>query len=95
MVQERITLLAEFLKNKRNLSGLSQKEVAHHLGYSTSQFVSNWERGISQPPLAVLRTLANLYKINADEMFSVLLKTTVAQVEIDLKHRFYSKDASL
>lgn len=95
MEQNKTTHLAEFLKNKRTLSGLSQKDVATELGYSTSQFISNWERGISQPPLAILRRLAQLYKINAEEMFSVLLQTTVAQVERDLKKRFYSDNVSL
>lgn len=86
--------LAQFLKEKRVQSGLSQKDVATKLGYTTSQFISNWERGISQPPLNTLRTLANLYKIDADEMFQILLKTTIAQVEVDLKKRFYSEAAS-
>lgn len=86
--------LAVFLKDKRIVAGLSQKDVALKLGYSTSQFISNWERGISQPPLATLRKIAELYKVSADEMFNVLLKSTISQVEIDLKKKFYSKDAS-
>lgn len=92
---DNINTLAVFLKDRRVQSGLSQKEVATQLKYSTSQFISNWERGISQPPLNTLRKLAEIYKINADEMFQVLLKTTIAQVEIDLKNKFYSKDVSI
>ena len=87
-----IEVLAQFLKEKRVQSGLSQKDVATKLGYTTSQFISNWERGISHPPLNTLRSLSNLYKINPDEMFDVLLKATVAQVEVDLKKKFYSKE---
>ena len=89
---EEIEVLAQFLKEKRVQSGLSQKDVATKLGYSTSQFISNWERGISHPPLNTLRSLSNLYKINPDEMFDVLLKATVAQVEVELKKKFYSKE---
>lgn len=84
--------LADFLKSKRVIAGLSQKDVASHLGYSTSQFISNWERGISQPPLNTLRRIANLYKISPDEMFNVLLRSTIEQVEKDLKRKFYIKD---
>ncbi|MFN3454731.1 MAG: helix-turn-helix domain-containing protein [Pseudobdellovibrio sp.] len=91
--QEQTGLLARFLKEKRVLSGLSQKDVAEKLGYSTSQFISNWERGISHPPLNTLRSLSELYKINPEEMFDVLLKATIAQVEIDLKKKFYSAGA--
>ena len=86
--------LAVFLKDKRIVAGLSQKDVALKLGYSTSQFISNWERGISQPPLATLRKIAELYKVSADEMFNVLLRSTISQVEIDLKKKFYTKEAS-
>lgn len=85
-----IEILAKFLKEKRVQSGLSQKDVAERLGYSTSQFISNWERGISHPPLNTLRSLSQLYKINPEEMFDVLLKATVAQVEVDLKKKFYA-----
>ena len=89
--QANIELLAKFLKEKRVESGLSQKEVAEKLGYSTSQFISNWERGISHPPLNTLRQLAEMYRISPDDMFNVLLKTTIAQVELDLKKKYYSK----
>jgi len=88
--KNQIELLARFLKEKRVLSGLSQKDVAEKLGYSTSQFISNWERGISHPPLNTLRSLSELYKIKPEDMFDVLLKATVAQVEVDLKKKFYS-----
>lgn len=81
--------LAKFLKEKRTLSGLSQKDVATKLGYRTSQFISNWERGISQPPINTLRTLANMYNVTAEQMFNVLLEETMIQVQADLKKRFY------
>jgi len=95
MTESESIKLAHFLKQKRVILGLSQKDVAEKMGYSTSQFISNWERGVSQPPLHAIRKLANFYKINADEMFNVLLKATVAQVEVDLKRKFYSSDASI
>jgi transcriptional regulator with XRE-family HTH domain len=95
MTESELFELAQFLKEKRVGMGLSQKDVADKLGYSTSQFISNWERGVSHPPLHTLRKLSDLYKISADEMFSVLLKTTIAQVETDLKRKFYVNDVSL
>ncbi len=87
--------LAHFLKEKRSQSGLSQKDVATKLGYSTSQFISNWERGISQPPIHTLRTLAQMYAVGAEQMFQVLLENTMIQVQEELKKKFYSEvDAS-
>ena len=86
--------LAQFLKEKRTLSGLSQKDVATKLGYSTSQFISNWERGVSQPPLSTLRTLANMYNVSAEQMFNVLLEETMIQVQADLKKKFYAEPSA-
>lgn len=40
--------LAELLKEKRLAAHISQKTVAEKLGYTTAQFISNWERGVSQ-----------------------------------------------
>ena len=94
MQQQDGNKLAQFLKEKRTLSGLSQKDVATRLGYSTSQFISNWERGVSQPPINTLRTLALMYKISAEEMFNVLLEETIVQVEADLKRKFYAENSS-
>lgn len=83
--------LSEFLKEKRLTSGFSQMDVANALGYSTPQFISNWERGISNPPLPTLRKLANMYKVSADEMYQVVLETTIEQVKKDLHQKFYAK----
>lgn len=90
-MQQNSNKLAQFLKEKRTLSGLSQKDVATKLGYSTSQFISNWERGISQPPINTLRTLAHMYNVSAEQMFNVLLEETMIQVQADLKKKFYSE----
>lgn len=83
--------LAEFLKKNRILSGLTQGEVAQVLGYSTPQFVSNWERGLSHPPIFVLRRLAELYNVPADAMFKEILKATISQVEQNLHKQFYKR----
>lgn len=49
------------LKNLREKAGLSQGDVAGILGYSTPQFVSNWERGVSLPPFKAVKPLAKMY----------------------------------
>ncbi|MES2963226.1 MAG: helix-turn-helix transcriptional regulator [Bdellovibrionota bacterium] len=78
--------MAEYLKEKRAKANLTQSDVASKLGYSSPQFVSNWERGLAKPPVFVLRDLTKLYRVPANEMFSVLL----AEVESDLRTEFYS-----
>jgi transcriptional regulator with XRE-family HTH domain len=78
--------LASFLKEKRVTAGLTQSQVAEKLGYSSPQFISNWERGLASPPVFILRDLTKMYKVSADEMFKLLM----SEMERDLHRQFYS-----
>jgi transcriptional regulator with XRE-family HTH domain len=78
--------LAGYLKDKRVAAGLTQSEVAKKLGYSSPQFVSNWERGLANPPVFVLRDLTKMYKVGADQMFDLL----VVDVKAELEREFYA-----
>jgi transcriptional regulator with XRE-family HTH domain len=69
--------LARFLRTARENAGLTQTEVAKKLGYGSSQFVSNWERGRSTPPMNALRPLSKMYKINMDELFEHIFEASV------------------
>ena len=62
-----------YLKEKRVKASLNQGEVAEALGYTTPQFVSNWERGLSSPPPNKYLALVKLYKIDRKEFVKVLL----------------------
>lgn len=86
--------LSKFLKEKRLQAGLSQGAVAKKLGYTSPQFVSNWERGLSQPPVATLRKIAQIYNISANDMFDVMLKATIDQVTAELTEKFYKQSKS-
>lgn len=92
---KQIIHLGQFLKEKRENVGLSQKDVADKLGYSTPQFVSNWERGISTPPLKTLKKIGDLYKVSSDDLFTVTLNYQIQQMTVDLKKKFYGKRASI
>ena len=70
----------QFLTKARKASGLSQMEVSEKLGYRSSQFVSNWERGRGMPPVQVLQTLAALYGIPEDKMFKAYLEFKIAEI---------------
>jgi transcriptional regulator with XRE-family HTH domain len=83
--------LAEYLKKARTNAGLSQKEVAAILGYKSSQFVSNWERGLSSPPVSTLRRLCSLYRTNENEMFQIIRDIAVRQLEQDLRQEFFAE----
>ncbi len=82
--------LAEFLKDKRILAGLSQAEVSKKLGYSTAQFISNWERAISTPPVNMLKKIGNMYGISADELLEITLEQKIEEITKDLRRKFKS-----
>lgn len=83
--------LAKFIKRKRIEACLTQAELATELGYSTPQFISNWERGLSQPPVDTLVVLAGLIKVNKDELFNMLLAMKIEEITEEFKQKFKMK----
>lgn len=64
-----------FLKAAREHVGLTQAEVAADFGYSSSQFISNIERGLATPPVAVIVEQVKLYKIKHEKFIRVYLES--------------------
>lgn len=62
-LQRRYTELGDYLREKREATGLTQREISEKLGYSSPQFISNFEAGISMPPLKKLRILIKEYRM--------------------------------
>ena len=48
-------------------SGYSQKNLAEELGVS-QQSVSNWEKGSREPPIDMLKKMANIFNCTIDEL---------------------------
>lgn len=67
-------IIGDYLKKKREKKQLTQWDVARDLDYSTAQFVSNWERGVSLPPLDTMPKLASLLKVPGREFVDVMVK---------------------
>lgn len=72
--------IGEELRKLREKAGLKQKEVATLLGYTSPQFISNWERGISSPPVKTIKQLANIYKTSPEKLFLKVQKAIVDQM---------------
>lgn len=68
------TQLGDCLATKRKSSGMTQLEVSKKLGYSSSQFISNFERGIAAPPLKKLVTLSGLYGFDAEKAVRLVMR---------------------
>lgn len=56
------------IQNKRKELGLTQEQIADHLGVSTPA-VSKWEKGITSPDIGLLPHLARLLKIDLNTLF--------------------------
>lgn len=65
-------IVGKFLRAHRVKAGLTQLDVANHLQYTTAQFISNWERGISMPPMDTLPRLATLLRIAPRDLIEVI-----------------------
>lgn len=65
-------LIGRFLKLARESADLTQHDVAHALAYSSPQFISNWERGVSLPPLEVLPKLSEIYRVAPRQFIDAL-----------------------
>ncbi len=68
----RLKYVGIFLKEARERAGRTQNEVASFLNYSTPQFISNWERGVSLPPFEVLPRLVQILSVKPKVMMEVL-----------------------
>ena len=62
--------LGENIKRKRIERGLTQEEVATHLGVSF-QSVSKWERCDGYPDIELLPSIANYFNISIDELLGM------------------------
>lgn len=93
MVNVLMKKCGDFLRKSRENQKLSQSEVSSHLGYSTPQFISNWERGVSQPPVVIIKTLAKLYKIDAEVLFNIILDEQIEATRKSLRQKFMSSSS--
>jgi transcriptional regulator with XRE-family HTH domain len=77
--------ISVLLKNYRINSGIRQIELARRLGYSCSQMVSNWERGLVSPPKRSLGKICRILSIPRGHMKAALLHRYEAELSRLLK----------
>lgn len=73
------------MQEKRRAAGLTQKEVADALNYTTAQFISNWERGVSIPPGEALQVLSKLFSVRYRELVDLIYRYHELAIRIDRK----------
>lgn len=67
------TELGIYLQAKRVEAGITQRELADQLQYSSAQFISNFERGLSAPPLPRLKLISRTCKLHLGKVTKLML----------------------
>ena len=62
--------LGQKLAGYRRLSGMTQQQLGDYLNISP-QAISKWEKDLSEPALATLRALSELYQVSVDEILDL------------------------
>ena len=63
--------LAKNIRYLRKKKNFSQDYIAEKLGYKSYTTIQKWEMGISEPSIAKLRKLAELFSVEINDMTSV------------------------
>lgn len=71
--------MGHLIKKARAQAGLTQAALAKRLGYRSPQFISNWERSESLPPIETLSKIAKATKTKYGE-FTGILKRDLERV---------------
>lgn len=78
--EKKFRTLGEFIRKKRLITGLTQKELAKLLDYSP-QFVANWESGVASPPGDIFPDLVRICRISEREILELLVDESRAYWE--------------
>jgi transcriptional regulator with XRE-family HTH domain len=70
-------VIGKFIKVRRSELGLSQNDLARALGYNTSQYISNIERGLASIPFAKIQEMAQLLKVEYRHLLNLKLMEEV------------------
>ncbi len=79
-----IEQIANYLRSHRRKSGLSQRELAHIVGYITQAPVSEHERSVAIPALLIALSYEIVFRVPISELFPALYRTVETNVEEQL-----------
>lgn len=67
--------LSTNIRYLRIKNGYSQDYVAEQLGYKSYTTIQKWESGVSEPPIKILKELAQLFHVDMDDLANKDLTT--------------------
>ncbi len=65
-------MFSKYLKDMRIKKGISQRELAEMLGYTSGQFVSNYERGMCPVPLEKVKDMIGLLNLDSTKVVNLI-----------------------
>lgn len=71
----------EILKSAREKSGMAQGELAKKMGYSSPQFISNWERNLCSLPAKKAALFCQLTGMKSEAMKTLLKGEAEAKID--------------
>jgi DNA-binding XRE family transcriptional regulator len=77
--------LSGYLREKRLAAGYTQMEAARHIGHSTPQYISNYERELCEPSIEMAMKLGELFGITRKDLYQVLTTLYAAHISEALK----------
>ncbi len=69
------------LKNARKKKGLTQSVICKKFGFTSNQYISNWERGLCPAGPHLFKGLSKLLDIPLEELVRLRLKDEKAILE--------------
>lgn len=68
-------ILSKNIRFLRKQRGWSQDYIAEQLGYKSYTTIQKWEMGTSEPPFRKLRELADLFRVDMNDLANVDLES--------------------
>lgn len=68
--------IAQNIRYLRRKQGWGQDTLAEKLGYKSYTTIQKWESGVSEPPLKVVRALAELFGVDINDFASADLENS-------------------
>ena len=80
-----VSKLANALKKARMDSKVTQKQLAKSLGWGPAQYVSNFERVISAPPLKDIPKICSIINLDTKIVYRLLCDVQVERIQKKFK----------
>ena len=69
------------IRKYREMSGITQKQLANKLGIDGSSRISNWEQGSNNPPADMIADICEALNVSASELLGVKLAADELSVD--------------